>query len=52
MVVTGIPSFSDDATGRMQRMVHLFPVLQPQVPVPIITTDLALYHDVIEHLQA
>lgn len=52
VVVTGIPSFFDDATGRMQRMVHLLPVLQPYVAVPIITTDVALYHDMIGHLQA
>jgi len=52
VVVTGIPSFFDDATGRMQRMVHLLPVLQPHIAVPIIATDVALYHDIVEQLQA
>ena len=52
LVMSGIPGFVDEVTGLVRRMVHLLPVLQPHVAVPIITTDVALYHDLVAHLQA
>lgn len=52
IVVTGIPSFFDEATGDMKRMVHLLPQLEEDAGIPIVSTDISLYRSVLAYLNA
>jgi maleate cis-trans isomerase len=50
IVVTGIPSFFDQATRDTKRMVHLLPQLEKDVGIPIVSTDTGLYRSVLAYL--